>query len=234
MRNPLFSLAFCLAALLALPACGGADGIGLPIGFPPTITGVSPTSGSVAGGTLMGVAGTNFTSLISVTVDGNLCLNVSVTSSTNLSCIAPSGTVGAKDVRVATATGSDTLVGAFTYVQPLRLSPGKQADDRPLVDITFLDADGAPLGLLTDVLHQQDRPDVPCGDERFALLPFPRDGFTPLDLYEVGSYYFGLEPESGAVLWYSDAASLALGACPDGWCLDTHVVGAVSLDVRTR
>lgn len=234
MRNTPFLLVLGLATLLSLPACGGGDGIGLPIGFPPTITSVSPAGGSISGGTLLGVTGTNFTTLISVTVDGNLCLNVNVTSSTNLSCVVPAGSVGAKDVRVATATGSDTLVGAFTYVQTLMQSPGRVTDTRPSVDITFLDASGAPLGLLTDVLHQQDRPEVQCGDAQDPLLAIPVNSFTAPALYQAGTYLFGFEAESGTVFWHRDAAAWALGDVPDGWCRDTRVVGAASIQVFTR
>ena len=231
MRIAPLTLALALTVLLALPACGGGDGIGLPIAFPPTIATVSPPIGPTGGGPTISVGGTNFPSLIVVSVGGNLCLNIVVQSPTSLTCNVPPGTEGAKDVQVSTATGSDTLSGAFTYFLQATKLP---SDIAPIVDVTFLDAQGAPVGLLSDVLHQEDTPEVVCGDEPFSAFAPMVDGLFSPSLHEVGTYYFGLDPESGAVFWYSDAASLALGDFPDGWCVDTRVEDAVAIEVLAR
>ena len=231
MRIAPLTLTLALTALLVLPACGGGDGIGLPIAFPPTITSVSPSGGPTTGGTTISVGGTNFPTLIVVSVGGNLCLNIVVQSPTSLTCNVPPGTEGAKSVQVSTATGNDTLAGAFTYFLPSSKLP---SDVAPIVDVTLLDARGSPVGLLSDVLHQENTPEVVCGDEPFSAFAPLVDGLFSPDLHEVGAYYFGLDPESGAVFWYSNAASLALGDFPDGWCVDTRVTDAVSIELLSR
>jgi len=87
----------------------------------PTIAatgGISPTSGTTAGGTTVTITGTNFYSgLTTVTIGGAACTGVTVAvGGLSLTCTTPAGTVGppAVDV-VVTNTGSATLATAFTY-----------------------------------------------------------------------------------------------------------------------
>jgi uncharacterized repeat protein (TIGR01451 family) len=57
--------------------------------------------------------------LSSITIDGNDCTNINITSVTTATCITPAGTEGAKDVVVTRSDGqSVTLSGAYTYINP--------------------------------------------------------------------------------------------------------------------
>ncbi|MEU5208657.1 IPT/TIG domain-containing protein [Streptomyces sp. NPDC020742] len=85
----------------------------------PTVTSLSPTSGSTSGGTVVTITGTSFSTTQSVTFDGNAA-PFSVISDTSLSVVTPPGTAGAVDVVVTTSGGAATAAGAYTYVS----SPG--------------------------------------------------------------------------------------------------------------
>jgi outer membrane protein OmpA-like peptidoglycan-associated protein len=91
----------------------------VPVSGPPTVTSISPTSGTTAGGTSVTITGTNFISGATVTIGGSSCTSVVVVSSTSITCITPSGTAGSQDVVVATGVSPNaTLAGGFTYVAP--------------------------------------------------------------------------------------------------------------------
>jgi len=84
----------------------------------PTITSVSPTSGSVAGGGTLTINGTNLTGTSSITVAGFECASVVNVSISQVTCTIPealeTGTVG---VALTAATGSATAAAAYTYVE---------------------------------------------------------------------------------------------------------------------
>lgn len=86
----------------------------------PTVTGVSPTSGTTAGGTAITITGTNFTGANTVTIGGNNATLVTVASATKITAVTPAGVAGAADVRVTTGNGTSAInPGAkFTYVVP--------------------------------------------------------------------------------------------------------------------
>jgi len=85
----------------------------------PTVTTISPSSGSTNGGTAISITGTDLMTTTSVTIGGVTAYFV-VISSTSLSVITPAGTAGAADVVVTTTGGSATAIGGYTYVA----SPG--------------------------------------------------------------------------------------------------------------
>ncbi|MGY3064539.1 hypothetical protein ACVWZD_008861 [Streptomyces sp. TE3672] len=85
----------------------------------PTVGTLTPTSGPTSGGTAVTITGTNFDTTESVTFDGAPA-PFAVINATTLSAVTPPGTAGAADVVVTNPAGSDTSVGAFTYVA----SPG--------------------------------------------------------------------------------------------------------------
>ena len=89
---------------------------------PPTISSVSPVTGSTAGGTAITITGTNLTGATSVTVGGVTTSSVVVVSSTSITAVTPAGTVGAKSVAVTTPGGSATATNAFTYFAPPTIS----------------------------------------------------------------------------------------------------------------
>ena len=84
----------------------------LPI---PTITDVSPVSGSVLGGTEITITGVNLNATTSVTIDGVEVAEFTVVSNTSVLATTPAGTEGAKDVTL-TANAFDAIYeGGFTY-----------------------------------------------------------------------------------------------------------------------
>ena len=84
----------------------------------PTVSSVSPATGSTAGGTPITITGTSLTGATSVTVGGVAATSVVVVSSTSVTAVTPAGTVGAKSVAVTTPSGTASLASAFTYVVP--------------------------------------------------------------------------------------------------------------------
>jgi hypothetical protein len=79
----------------------------------PTLTSSNPTHGSTQGGYTLSLQGTGFLPGVTVTVGGITCSGVSRTSSTSLSCVAPSGTQANSTVAV---TNPDTQTGSSSSV----------------------------------------------------------------------------------------------------------------------
>jgi hypothetical protein len=84
----------------------------------PTLTAMSPTSGSLGGGETVTVVGTNLCGVTSVDFGATPGMDVSVNGScTTLSVVDPAG-LGTVAVVVSTASGSVTAPVSFTYVAP--------------------------------------------------------------------------------------------------------------------
>jgi hypothetical protein len=83
----------------------------------PTVTGVSPSSGPMAGGTSVVLTGTNFTGLVSVSFGGIPATAVTVNSATQITATAPASVPGTVDVMVTTQAGPSATSSAdqFTY-----------------------------------------------------------------------------------------------------------------------
>lgn len=82
----------------------------------PTVTALSPSSGGIAGGTLVTVTGTNFNSAYEVVINGTTVVPT-LLSNTSLTFVTPAHAAGAVNVRVRnslgqSATGAGNL---FTY-----------------------------------------------------------------------------------------------------------------------
>ena len=92
----------------------------LPNGFsyvvPPTVSSVSPSSGSTAGGTAVTITGTNFVAGATVTFGSAAATNVVVANSTTMTATTPAGTAGAVTVTVTVSGQSGSLASGFTYV----------------------------------------------------------------------------------------------------------------------
>src|SRR5207247_4986122 len=82
----------------------------------PTVSGVTPNSGSTAGGTAVTITGTNFIGATAVKF-GATNASFTIGSATSISATAPAGTAGAVDVTVTTPAGTSATSGAdqFTY-----------------------------------------------------------------------------------------------------------------------
>lgn len=84
----------------------------------PTITSVSPSSGTILGGTAVTIAGSNFSNVQSVTFGGLACSSVNVVSVISLTCVTPPHVAGTVDVVVTTLAGSNSTAGTandYTY-----------------------------------------------------------------------------------------------------------------------
>ena len=81
----------------------------------PTVTSVSPNSGSTAGGTSVTITGTNFASGATVTFGGAAATNVVEVNSTTITATTPAGSAGAVTVTVTVNGQSGSLVNGFTY-----------------------------------------------------------------------------------------------------------------------
>lgn len=84
----------------------------------PTITNVSPTSGTTLGGTTVTITGTGFTGATAVTFGGTAATSFTVDSDTQVTATTPAHAAGAVDVAVTAPGGTATSAGAYTYVVP--------------------------------------------------------------------------------------------------------------------
>ena len=87
---------------------------------PPTVTGVSPTSGPTLGGTAVTITGTNLDNPTAVKFGGTNAAVLTPVSATQIIAVAPAGSAGAQDVRVTTPGGTSATSSAdrFTFVPP--------------------------------------------------------------------------------------------------------------------
>ena len=93
----------------------GSLASGFTYALAPTVTGVSPNSGSTLGGTAVTVTGTNFLTGATVTFGGTAATNVVVVSSTSITATTPAGSAGAVTVTVTVGGQSGSLASGFTY-----------------------------------------------------------------------------------------------------------------------
>jgi hypothetical protein len=81
----------------------------------PSVDTISPSLGPTAGGTVVSISGSSVVGVTSVTFGGVSGVNLQINSATSLTVDSPPGSFGVVDV-VVVGTGSDTLVGGFTYI----------------------------------------------------------------------------------------------------------------------
>lgn len=103
---------------------------------PPAITGVSPASGGLAGGTAVLVTGMRFVGVTGVRFGARAATSWTLTSPTTLVAIAPPGaSAGGIDVRVITHSGwsAPTPADVYTYAAPSPTLTSIAPDAGPLV-----------------------------------------------------------------------------------------------------
>lgn len=88
----------------------------LTIYAPPSIVGISPNNGPLAGGQSVTLTGTGFTGATAVTIDGVAATNVTVDSDTSITVTTPPGaSAGYKAVQVTGPGGSQARQNAYLY-----------------------------------------------------------------------------------------------------------------------
>jgi hypothetical protein len=105
---------------------------------PPTVTGLNPTSGPVAGGTSVTISGTNFTGATAVDFGTTAVGNFTVVNNTTITTASPAGT-GTVNVTVTNPDGTSPTSAAdqFTYlaaptVTALSPTSGTEAGGTPV------------------------------------------------------------------------------------------------------
>jgi hypothetical protein len=83
----------------------------------PTITSISPSSGTPNGGTIVSITGTNFANGATVKFDTSNAIGVTVNGSTSITATTPVHAAGTVTVTV-TNPDSQSGTGSFTYVNP--------------------------------------------------------------------------------------------------------------------
>ena len=84
---------------------------------PPSITSISPASGSALGGTALTINGSNFIAGATVTLGGIAATSVNVVNGGTITASSPADTAGTVDVSVTNPDGDvSTLPGGYTYV----------------------------------------------------------------------------------------------------------------------
>jgi len=102
----------------------GSLASGFAYTLPPTLTSVSPNSGSTAGGTTVAITGANFAAGATVTFGAAAATNVAVVSGTEITATTPAGSAGAVTVTVTNpGAQSGSLAGGFTYVVETTATP---------------------------------------------------------------------------------------------------------------
>lgn len=101
-------IALLLASLVFTTAPGG-----IVFAATPTVTSVSPSSGTTLGGTSVTITGTNLTGATTVTFGGTNATNVVVTNATTITATAPAHAAGAVTVTVTTAEGTGSKTSAL-------------------------------------------------------------------------------------------------------------------------
>jgi len=82
----------------------------------PTVTSVSPSSGSTSGNESVTITGTNFTNASAVKFDTLSATSVVVVNATMITCLTPAHAAGLVDVSVTTPPGTGTGTDKYTYL----------------------------------------------------------------------------------------------------------------------
>lgn len=96
----------------------------------PTITGIAPTEGPVAGGNRLTITGTGFAIGAKIFVGGRPATDIEIVNDTTLKADAPAGEAGAADVEVVNAAGQKaTKAKGYTYTSGGNGAGGGEAVD---------------------------------------------------------------------------------------------------------
>lgn len=89
----------------------------VPLAVPPTLSSISPTAGSIAGGTVLTINGMDFHANANVDIGGAACLSVTLVSPQKITCVVPPHVPGSINVSVVNSDSQfATALSAFTFV----------------------------------------------------------------------------------------------------------------------
>jgi len=106
------------AAVVGVASAANAIGsaVTTPTVAAPTVTGLSPASGSMAGGDTVTVSGTGFTGATAINFGTEAAASFSVVSDTEITAVTPAWTsVGSGDVIVTTSAGTSAISSASVF-----------------------------------------------------------------------------------------------------------------------
>ena len=136
------------------PSIGAFEFNGAAPAPAPTITSISPVTGSAAGGTTITITGTDFTGATAVTIGGIAASSFTVVNSTTITAVTPAHAAGAAGVEVTTATGTNVANSLFTYAATtttaLTSSVNPSVFGQPIIfTATVTGSSGTPSGTIT-------------------------------------------------------------------------------------
>jgi hypothetical protein len=119
------AVSVAVAATVAPTIAGAAPNLQTRPPAPPTVTDVTPSKGSTAGGTKVVITGTGFTDADAVTFGGTVATIIGIDSDTQITVTAPAHASGTVHVQVTAASklvSANTRSDVFTYIA---LSPAR-------------------------------------------------------------------------------------------------------------
>jgi hypothetical protein len=119
----------------------------------PTITGLSPASGPLAGGTSVAIAGSGFAGATAVAFGGTAAASFTVTSDTSITAVAPARAAGVVDVTVTAPGGNSpaTAASKYTYQAPAPAVTGLSPSSGPMAGGTSVTVSGSGFAGATAV-----------------------------------------------------------------------------------
>jgi hypothetical protein len=112
----------------------------------PSITSVSPNSGSALGGQMITVSGSYFPTTagaITATLGGVALQQITPVDANTFTAVTPPHATGAATLMISTTIGSDSQAGAFTYMNSISVSPNTASSS-----VTAQDVDVQGTGFL--------------------------------------------------------------------------------------
>ncbi|WP_341882121.1 FG-GAP-like repeat-containing protein [Synechococcus sp. UW140] len=101
----------------------------------PSVTSVSPSTGSPAGGNSITITGTNLAGATAVTIGGT-AVNFTVVSSTSITTTTPAHTAGAVGIEVTTVGGTNSANTLYSYVPTVTQNLSNLANNATTLTIT--------------------------------------------------------------------------------------------------
>jgi predicted outer membrane repeat protein len=97
----------------------------------PSVTSVTPASGSTGGGDVVTIHGSGFTGATGASIGGSAVTNLVVVNDTTITGTTPTGSAGAAAVSVTGPGGTGSLPSGFTFVTPTPPAPNPPAPAVP-------------------------------------------------------------------------------------------------------